>query len=174
MKPNEGFTLIELLVVIAIIGVLASVVMVSLNSARLKARNAKRVGDLRQIQTALELYYNANNGYPNPGFAWRSQCPAWGGYAQDQVIPGLVPTYMARFPSDPSTSNNSACYLYISNGQNYKLLDHQIVPAEVAGFSYNAHPSFIDPRRDGGTNNCVVDGTGIWSWAVYSSGGACL
>ncbi|MDZ4243666.1 MAG: prepilin-type N-terminal cleavage/methylation domain-containing protein [Candidatus Doudnabacteria bacterium] len=170
MKPNEGFTLIELLVVIAIIGVLAGVVMVSLNSARLKARNAKRVGDLRQIQTALELYYNANNGYPNTGGAWRGEC--WG-LASADVIPGLVPTYMARFPSDPSMniSNKTACYAYQSNGRDYKLYDHAI--AEVAGFSYQAHPTFIDPRRDGGTNNCVVDGTGIWSWAVYSSGGAC-
>ena len=53
---KKGFTLIELLVVIAIIGILASVVLASLNSARKKSRDARRVADIKQIQLALELY----------------------------------------------------------------------------------------------------------------------
>ena len=65
MKKNKkGFTLIELLVVIAIIGLLSTLAIVSLNSARQKSRDAKRVADIKQIQTALELYYNDNFGYP--------------------------------------------------------------------------------------------------------------
>lgn len=64
-KQNlRGFTLIELLVVIAIIGILSSVVLASLNSARTKARDTRRVSDLKQIQVALELYYDANSKYP--------------------------------------------------------------------------------------------------------------
>ncbi|MEK7995391.1 MAG: type II secretion system protein, partial [Planctomycetota bacterium] len=90
---KRGFTLIELLVVIAIIGMLSSVILASLNTARQKARDARRLSDMKQIQTALELYYDTNRAYPNPGWAWRSQCAAWGGVAADQVIPGLVPTY---------------------------------------------------------------------------------
>lgn len=61
---KKGFTLIELLVVIAIIGLLSTLAVVSLNNARAKSRDAKRVSDIKQIQTALELYYNDNNGYP--------------------------------------------------------------------------------------------------------------
>jgi len=63
-KKQTGFTLIELLVVIAIIGLLASVVLLALNSARGKARDAKRLADVRQMQSALELYYNDCGGYP--------------------------------------------------------------------------------------------------------------
>ncbi len=65
-KTNKGFTLIELLVVIAIIGLLATLSVVALNNARERARDSRRVSDVKQIQTALELYYNANPtiGYP--------------------------------------------------------------------------------------------------------------
>ena len=60
-RSKKGFTLIELLVVIAIIGILASVVLASLNSARAKSRDARRIADVKQIQLALELYYDANS-----------------------------------------------------------------------------------------------------------------
>jgi len=64
MRKAKGFTLIELLVVIAIIGLLSTLAVVALNSARQKARDAKRVADIKQVQTALELFYNDNSGYP--------------------------------------------------------------------------------------------------------------
>lgn len=63
-QNRKGFTLIELLVVIAIIGILASVVLSSLESARGSARDARRLSDMRQIMTALEMYYNQYNQYP--------------------------------------------------------------------------------------------------------------
>jgi general secretion pathway protein G len=64
MRNNKGFTLIELLVVIAIIGLLSTLAVIALNSARAKSRDSKRVSDIKQLQTALELYYADNNGYP--------------------------------------------------------------------------------------------------------------
>lgn len=67
---RNGFTLIELLVVIAIIGVLASIVLASLNSARVKARDARRLADLKQIGLALNFYLDANNRYPGSVTAW--------------------------------------------------------------------------------------------------------
>lgn len=63
-RTTKGFTLIELLVVIAIIGVLSSVVLASLNTARIRARDAQRVTTVRQIQSALELFYLTNGRYP--------------------------------------------------------------------------------------------------------------
>jgi prepilin-type N-terminal cleavage/methylation domain-containing protein len=62
---NRAFTLIELLVVIAIIGLLASVVLASLQSARASGRDATRVSAVKELQKALELYRNTNRGnYP--------------------------------------------------------------------------------------------------------------
>jgi prepilin-type N-terminal cleavage/methylation domain-containing protein len=61
---SKGFTLIELLVVVAIIGILATVVLSSLGSARTRARDARRVSEMKNLETALEMYYLDYNQYP--------------------------------------------------------------------------------------------------------------
>lgn len=60
----RGFTLIELLVVISVIGFLATAAVVALNVARIKARDARRMADVRQLETALILYFHNNNSFP--------------------------------------------------------------------------------------------------------------
>lgn len=67
MQKRKGFTLIELLVVIAIIGLLATIAVIALNSARVSSRDAKRVADVKEVQTGLELYFNEKNSYPDCG-----------------------------------------------------------------------------------------------------------
>ena len=171
-KHNGGFTLIELLVVVAIIGILSSVVLASLNTARVKGRNVKRLSDLTEIRTALEVYYNDHNSYPING-GWRSECSSLGGYSANNVIPGLVPTYIPSVPSDPTMDkvNSTSCYVYYSpDGIDYALLDHAIIDT---GFTYATYPSFIDPARDLGSNSCIVDGSVFWSWKISSPGGLC-
>lgn len=71
---SKGFTLIELLVVIAIIGILATVVLSSLSQARKRARDTKRLSEIKQMQNALELYYLDNGFYPSIGGV-SSTCP---------------------------------------------------------------------------------------------------
>ena len=66
---SQGFTLIELLVVISIIGLLSSVVVGSLSSAKKKAEGAKIVQNMNQLKIALELYKNDHGEYPNEGVA---------------------------------------------------------------------------------------------------------
>lgn len=78
-KMNEykkGFTLIELLVVISIMGTLASIVLVSINSARAKGRDAYRVGSLKSFSTALELFYDSHQRFP----CFEEPCTASGGF----------------------------------------------------------------------------------------------
>lgn len=68
LKNNQsGFTLVELLVVVAILGLLSTIVMTSLTGARKKARDARRVADLRQINTAIQFYINDNGHAPYVG-----------------------------------------------------------------------------------------------------------
>jgi prepilin-type N-terminal cleavage/methylation domain-containing protein len=97
---ERGFTLIELLVVIAIIGLLSSVILASLNSARAKGRDASRTASIRQIQNALELYYDTNGSYIS---------------SADVVITTaltpLVPNYISALPNTSiNTSNNPYRY----------------------------------------------------------------
>lgn len=69
---EKGFTLIEMLVVVAIIGLLSSTILVGLGNARTRARDARRISDLRQIQNGLENYYSEHQGYPQTGSLYTS------------------------------------------------------------------------------------------------------
>jgi len=88
-NKRKGFTLIELLVVIAIIGILSSVVLASLNSARQKSRDARRVSDIKQLQLALELYFDTAGEYPD-------------------ALADLAPTHIATVPVPPAGASQAA------------------------------------------------------------------
>jgi prepilin-type N-terminal cleavage/methylation domain-containing protein len=167
-KRKKGFTLIELLIVISIIGLLSSVVMAASNTARKAGRMAKRLADMKGIQTALELYYSDNNAYPSSAGNWRTECTGYVQAPANNVIPGLVPTYMATFPSDPAMNiaASTSCYLYLSDGTNYKLLDHVIT--DLTQPEYSKYPTFMDPARDGGPDAFTVDGNASWALAIYT------
>lgn len=120
---NKGFTLIELLVVIAIIGILSTLAVVSLNNARQKSRDAKRVSDIKQIQTSLELYFADSNAYP-AGTA----VTLGGASAQTLSSAGLTAsggasgtTYMGQVPSNPSPGGDPYVYNQTSAGVSYTI-----------------------------------------------------
>ena len=64
MNKSKGFTLIELLVVVAIIGLLASIITFSVSTSRMRARDTRRITDMKQVKTGLDLYFTSGGGYP--------------------------------------------------------------------------------------------------------------
>ena len=85
LRREKGFTLVELLVVIAIIGVLATLVLLQLGTARARARDTKRITDVNQIRTAVEQYYEDHSGH----------------YPTAITDANLAPKYITRVPLDP-------------------------------------------------------------------------
>ncbi len=127
-KGSYAFTLVELLVVIFILGVLTSLVVSNLQGARQRARDAKKKADLRDLKTALRLYYNDYQVYPsNDSNQQIAGCGADG----DQSCPlsscdadfaaggtGCETVYLQTLPE----SNNYTYYRDASNGNKYCLI----------------------------------------------------
>ena len=123
-KP-AGFTLIELLVVIAIIGLLASFSIIAFNSARVKARDAKRKADISQIQKALEMYYNDYGTYPSCGGATNGPNNAWSNSSDESwhnpaSLPVSLMPYMRTLPEDPLNTTSWAGWF--DDGYNYSYV----------------------------------------------------
>lgn len=116
---KRAFTLVELLVVIAIIGILASIVTVSLSSSQVRARDTKRISELTQLAKLIKIYivatgnvpadiagcdtsYGGGNPCPTPGSGWNSSAG---------LSSSLVPAYTPSLPIDP-VNNSSYNYAY--------------------------------------------------------------
>ena len=158
-KFGKGFTLIELLVVIAIIGLLASVALLALNSARSKARDTKRVSDVFQMHTALELYFSEYAGYPtSPGGVMN--------------LTGFLPNLMTDLPSAPHPKDGSCpptfSYDGLGNpvaGNDYKYLATGTPELEPrvgsVGDDYNYYFCIGGPSGMYGPGGHVMNATGI-------------
>ena len=169
---RNGFTLVELIIVISIIAVLSTIGISTYSSIQQNSRNAKRKADLKEIKTALEQYFSVNGAYPTSAGNWRGTCSDFGSYGDTGAtgyIPGIAPAYMAKLPRDPreskvntssassscATTAASNCYLYRSNGTDYKILAHCSPEGTMS-----SNDSFYDPLRS------------VWAWQVSSSANA--
>jgi prepilin-type N-terminal cleavage/methylation domain-containing protein len=132
-KSTKGFTLIELLVVISVIGIIASVLFANINEGGAQSRDAKRQADLRNLQSALELYKNREGEYPAGcrganNWSWQSgvgnDCPSGTKY-----IEGLAPAFIRVLPVDPKTNGDGTGYAYLTNNDRtvYKLVAFRTV-----------------------------------------------
>ena len=146
-----GFTLIELLVVIAIIGILASIVMVSLTSAQVKARDAKRVADIKEIQLALETYYNDNQVYPTDIYSATAHPVAF------------VGKYMSTVPCDPSSPSGSCtqyAYSPMALAASNSVCGYYHLGATLEDKNNSALLQDADlPLAPGWVGHCMVGGT---------------
>lgn len=152
-RTRSGFTLIELLVVVAIIGVLSAVVLFSVSTVRLKARDMQRTADIRQISVGLQRYFIDNGYYP-----WEAMYDTSMG-SDGAVMPSgsdwsptsgihqaLVPKYLPDLPKDPTNSGNYY-YNYEPNGVGQG-------PCVGTVCQYN-----LNARLENGTYSCRGDAT---------------
>lgn len=128
-NKKQGFTLIELLVVVAIISLLSSVVMIALMTARQKSRDVKRLTDMAQMNTALELYFATNKGYPSSSTG-----------IPDLLVPSFASTLpknpqppdggceLAAYPSPVPGGNTGAQYYYYPSGTSYVINGATVYP----------------------------------------------
>lgn len=114
----KGFTLIELLVVIAIIGLLSTLAVVALGNARQKARDARRLSDLKQLQTALELYYTDQTAYPTGSGVTLGDTNHACLNSTGFTTAGCANPYMGQVPADPL---GTQAYTYTAASNTYSV-----------------------------------------------------
>ncbi len=165
---KQGFTLIEVLVVIAIIGLLASVVLNALGSARTKSRDARRLGDTEALGKALAIYFQNNSAYPPPDSQGAPYaCGGWDSGGDGVFISALRSAgILAKDALDPTLNNacgNYAYYVYgagsygceANRGAFYVL---GVRDMETSSSPHPASPGFNCPSRDWQTEFDWVSG----------------
>lgn len=137
-KSDKGFTIIEIIVVIATIGVLATIIITSVNQYVAKARDVKRIADINQIQKALEMYYADYGSYPVFANSWYSSYDSSWATLQTALQP-----YLSKLPVDPKNESVAAnsgglTYGYYTNpagegclGQWYMIVYNLEVTSEI-------------------------------------------
>ena len=135
LKFQAGFTLTELLVAIAIIGILSSVVLTSMSSARERAKDGKRISDIKQIQLALELYYDVNSSYPA------------------DIYDGTPLASFLKISHDPD--GDEYFYAQLSSGQDYHLGAILEQPNNVLDDDDDATGGFIGLSDDCDTSSAT-------------------
>ena len=146
----------------------SGVVMASMSSARVKARNAARKAVLTQLRTALELYNGSAGLYPSTsGATYISDLmDEYPGFTTNggNWVPGLAPTYIKTLPHNLGGRGNCGAsvahgaYFYVSDGSDYKLFSH----CDPEG-SWTSSDPFYDPARPS-TSLMICSGGAACAW----------
>ena len=147
---SRGFSLLEILIVIAVVGLLATLAVLSLNSARARTRDAQRISDISILRTVLSQHYLETSNYPlsagvqlgQPGT--KTDVFTSLGFAASQEVNGIV--YLQRVPTGPKLNE----YYRYRGGANGYSLRFQTETDTLLGNAnvYYAHGSGIDNKDD--------------------------
>ena len=157
MKKLKGFTLIELLIVIAIIGLLATLAIVSLTSAQQRARDTKRVADVKAMQTAMELYWNETASYP-----------AVTGASTWTTLQSDLSSFISAMPVDPTHPTDVYFYGVASNATADEYLQEYVVGATIENDQHQGLAQDVD----GNAGTIAADYNKLTSTSVVTTGAA--
>jgi len=158
INKTKGFTLIELLVVIGIIGILSSFLLANFVGVRQRSRDGVRKSDLRQIQSALELYRADSGNYPT-SLDLATKCTDKTPF-QDSAN---KVTYMQKIPCDPlNTSPYIYTYAPSSDGSTYYLT------ACLENINDSQKDTSNNPEDTSGDRHSICDGTTDWSYTLQN------
>ncbi len=157
---RKGFTLIEILIVVAIIAILASIVLVGLGPSQQAGRDARRLSDLHEIQTGLELYYNACGYYP--GTDTKTPCTGYknstGFVALKGILTGFASLGITSVPDDPTGGKHYTYSTVPGTGTSY-VLSATLENANNTVFTSYTPPNNAAAATDGdGKQTCAAAG----------------
>ena len=181
MKTNSsGYSLVEVLITVAIIVFVSVIVYFNINEATAESRDAERRGELRNMQSAIELYKQKNGRYPegcNGPNAWSGEagtvyaCPIG-----DEYAIGLAPGFIRALPKDPKLNGNDSGYVYTTDveGNVYKFMAMNTVETDVVNHSptdthefYRCGRTVLDSR-----NECAVVPSSATGNFAYNTNGS--
>jgi general secretion pathway protein G len=146
-KNSKGFTLIELMMIVAILGMMSSLIVASINDARKKGRDAKRISDMGQIQKALEIYLDKTGDYPgvipvDDGGGWDIGCGAGDVFIDElKRVEGTDTGSFSQVPTDQMSCDHSG----------------------TGGYWYGYH------RYNAGDNGCPADRGSYYVLGFFSA-----
>jgi prepilin-type N-terminal cleavage/methylation domain-containing protein len=151
-KISAGFTLVEIIVVVSIVAILSAIIYANFSQGSAQSRDAKRKSDLRNLQTAIELYKTENGRYPagcNGVNIWSGHSGSHACAAGSQYIVDLAPKYIKTLPRDPKLNGVESGYMYLTNanGTVYKLVAWKTVESET--LNYDSEFKACDVVLDG-------------------------
>jgi len=182
-----GFSLVELLVVISIIGILSAVLYATFSEGSAQSRDAERQADIRNVQSALELYRNKYGNYPagcNAVGSWSGQAgTSYACSSGNQYIVGLAPEFLPTLPVDTKLNGLNSGYVYTTNAEGtvYKFMARGTVESEIVTFDHEfkscdadnsissvpicnaTHPSNNRPNHCRDTNATFRTTYAVWS-----------
>lgn len=146
LAKSRAFTLVELLVVISIIAILAGALLANFGKGTAKSRDAERQSDIRNVESALEIYRLRNGRYPeacNGPSSGRDQLN-WSGQLDTdfecsngtgQYIVDLAPEFISVLPKDPLLNGSDSGYVYAvsEDGRTFKFMALNTVETESVG-----------------------------------------